>query len=289
MIKAGETGIRINACCEKDEDENAEHVGLDSRKKRWRKSDSPFRRVSTFDISQTRDMDSPGEDGGRVPLPAVRPAGNILEVVRLEGSVAGYETLLDDLAQVSPLPIVFRNDIKADGSLLFDGVIIKKGMSQLHTVRTIVNQIAQVWLRPGRPDREQLAIMAESVAFIVRRSIGLDTSDFSFQHIAAYSLGRERNALEKFLDVIQKTALYFIDTLDGIRAARLTGYQTDELFLFTNKKTAYRLFRQGYYLYLVYPGQGELLAMNQKQIKGHEGPYAAERAIWFNTGRLFAA
>ncbi len=150
----------------------------------------------------------------------------------------GYETILADLIQLAPLPVLFRGGMKSDGSSLFDGIIIKKDMSQLHTIRTIIHKIAYIWLGYGCPDRKQLAIQAESVAFIVCRYLELDTSMFSFQHIAQYSLGRERNLLKKFLDIIQKAALYFIDTLDGICTARRIGYDTGEYFLLTNKKTA---------------------------------------------------
>jgi hypothetical protein len=162
-------------------------------------------------------------------------------------------------------------------------------MSQLHTVRTIINQIAQVWIGAGCHDREQLEIESESVAFIVSHYLGLDTSAFSFQHIARYSQGRARNVLEKFLDVIQKTALHFIDTLDGIRAARRLRYPGGEYFLFTNRKTAFRLFRQGYYLYLIYPKDGELLVMSKKQLEQHDGPFAVTRGDWFGSAEKTAA
>lgn len=288
MVKAGEKSLRINACFEKDEQED-QPPPVPSKKKRRRDSDSKFRRVSVFDISQTKELDGDGDDDyGYQEQRPVQPAGNILEIGRLEGSVAGYETLLMDLNAVSPLPLVFKSGVKADGGNGYDSIIINKDMSQLHTIRTIVNQIARIWLRDDCPDREQLEIEAESVAFIFCAYLNLDTSEFSFHYIAKYSLGRERNVLEKFLDKIQKTALYFIDTYDGVRAARRIGYQTDEFFLFTNRKTAFRLFRQGYFIYLVYPGQGELLAMGKKDLEQYEGPFAVPRADWFGEGRMAA-
>ncbi len=286
-IRTGETGLRINACFDKDEDEEKDKPPV-APSKRKRKSNSRFRRVSVFDVSQTVDMDS-SEDGDGNAIRPARPMGNILNVAPLMGSVAGYDTLLADLKQLAPLPIQFRSNINVDGGTVFNAIIIKDGMSQLHTVRTIINQIAQVWLASGVHDSEQLEIQAESVAFIVSRYLGLDTSAFSFQHIAKYSLGRERNALEKFLDVIQKTALYFIDTVNGIRAARRIGYANDDYFLFTNKKTAFRMFRQGYYLYLIYPKDGELLVMNKKQLEQYDGPFAVLRMDWFGaTGKMAA-
>jgi hypothetical protein len=282
IVKAGERGLRINALFERDKDKEKDKEKppiAPSKRNHKRQGESNFRRISVFDISQTRPLDGRDDQAPQNIAPAV----NVFDITRLEGSVAGYGGLLRDLSEVSPLPIVFRSGMNTDGSVGYDGVAIKNDMSQLHTIRTIVNQIACAWLRADCPDREQLEIMSESVAFIVCQYLNLDTSEFSFHHIAKYSLGRERNALEKFLDVIQKTALYFIDTLDGIRAARRIGYATDEYFLFTNKKTAFRLFRQGYFMYLIYPGQGELLVMNKKDLEQYDGPFAVPRGDWFGT------
>jgi len=284
---ANQRGLRINACFDKSDEQENQPPPVPSKKKRRRYRDSKFRRVSVFDISQTKVLDGSDENEGYAPTP-VAPAGNIFEIARLEGSVAGYETLLMDLNEVSPLPIIFKSGFKTDGGNGYDGIFINKDMSQLHTIRTIVNQIARVCLHDDCPDREQLEIEAESVAFIVCQYLGLDTSEFSFHHIAKYSLGRERGVLEKFLDTIQKTALYIIDTFDGVRMSRRIGYKTDEFFLFTNRKTAFRLFKQGYYLYLVYPGKGELLAMSKKDLEQYEGPFAVPRADWFGAGQMAA-
>ncbi len=286
-IRTGETGLRINACFDKDEDEEKDRPPV-VPSKRKRKSNSRFRRVSVFDVSQTTAVNGSEDDDGNAPQPA-RPMGNILGVAPLMGSVAGFDTLLADLKQLAPLPIQFRDNINVDGGAVFNAIIIKEGMSQLHTIRTIINQIAQLWLSAGCHEQEQLEIESESVAFIVSRYLGLDTSAFSFQHIAKYSLGRERNVLERFLDVIQKTALYFIDTVDGIRAARRIGYANDDYFLFTNQKTAFRLFRQGYDLYMIYPKDGELLVMSKKQLELYDGPFAVLRMDWFGASGKMAA
>ena len=286
-IKPGETGLRINALFDKNKDKKKEEQPplSPSEKKRLQADDSKFRRVSVFDFSQTRDADGADDSEPR----QTAPAGNVFDIARLEGSVPGYDALLRDLGEAAPYPIYFRSDVKSDGSSMFDGIIVRKDMSQLHTIRTIINLIVQAWRWIDCPDEEQREIEAESVAFIVCQYLNLDTSGFSFHHIAKYSLGRERNTPEGFLDYIRKTALYFIDTLDGIRAARKIGYADDEYFLFTNRKTAMRLFRQGYYVYLVYPGQGELLAMSKKALEQYEGPFAVPRGDWFgNTGQMAA-
>ncbi len=153
-------------------------------------------------------------------------------------------------------------------------------MSQLHTIRTILNQMVQAWRGPFCWDQDQLEIEAESVAFIVCQYLGLDTSNFSIPHIAKHSFGQERKRLERFLHAIQQTALYLIDSIDGLLEARRIGYEEKDYFLLTNQRTALRLFREQRPVYLVFPGEGELLTMSKKAIEEHKGPFATNRASW---------
>ena len=119
------------------------------------------------------------------------------------------------------------------------------------------------------------------MTFIVSRHLDIDTSGFGFYEVTQHSAGRKQDVLEEYLDIVQKTALYLIDTLDGIREARRIAYPTSEYFLLTNQKTALRLLRQGHLVYLVYPRQGELLAMNKKAVQDYDGPFAVPREGWF--------
>ncbi len=292
-VNLGERGIRITALFDKrpEEDMPPPPPPRERVRNKKKKDRDKFRRISVFDISQTSELD--GDDAGNRPAPNSRPVftapvDDPLTPPLLEGEVYGYELLLDYLNQISPLPIVFRSGVKNDGVCGYADITIKKDMSQLHTVRTVINQIVHCWRRPWCPDREQLAIEAESCAFIVCQYLGLDTSDFSFQYIAKYSLGKERHTLEEFLDVIQKTALMFIDSIDGLHLARQSNYENGDFCLLQNSKTASRLLRQGTPVYLVFLGEGELFALNQKQIEEHEGPFAVERSMWFDSGRLAA-
>jgi len=288
---ANQRGLRITALFGKKEDEDVPPPppSKHKKKKSARHKDN-FRKISVWDISQTVVMD--GED---IPIASDEPRqvyhAPIADPVSpplLEGEVYGYDVIVDYLNTISPLPIIFRSGVKNDGTCGYADITIKRDMSQLHTIRTIINQIVQCWRRAYCADREQLAIESESVAFIVCQYLGLDTSEFSFQHIARYSLGKERNLLEDFLDFIQKTALMFIDSIDGVHMARNSGYDNNEFCLLTNPKTASRLFRQKMPVYLVFLGEGELFVFSQKQIEEHEGPFAVERSVWFNTGRLAA-
>lgn len=277
MVKAGERGLRINACFDRDREQDKEEPPLPPSEKKHRQSDSRFRRVSVYDISQTRAMD--GEDA-QEPQKVV-PAGNVLELAPPQRDVPDYDELLRDLRDASPLPIVFSDSIEENGCAMLFDIVIKKGMSQLNTIRAVIFHIASLLLQEKCPDQNLIQIAARSVTFIVSRHLELDVSGFGFYEVTQHSADCQQDVLEEYLDVIQKTALYFIDTVDGIREARALGYSTEEYFLFTNKKTAMRMFRQGHYVYLVYPGEGELLAMNKKALEKYGGPFAVPREGWF--------
>ena len=60
---------------------------------------------------------------------------------------------------------------------------------------------------------ETLTFEAESVAYCVCSSFGLDTSDYSFPYIAGWSSSREMKEMKASMDVIRKTACEMIDQL----------------------------------------------------------------------------
>jgi len=284
LVKAGERGLRINVCFDRDRDKNEdEPPSLPSKRKQGQR-DTRFRKVSVYDISQTRAMD--GEDAQEPQ--SVASVGSMLELVPPQGYVSGYDVLLGDLRVASTLPIIFSDNIEESGSTMLFDIVIKEGMGQLNTIRAVIFQIALLLLRDGCPDQELIQVAARSVTFIVSRHLSLDTSGFGFYEVTQHSANCEQSVMEEFLDAIQKTALYFIDTIVGIREARALGYATEEYFLFTNKKTAMRMFRQGHFVYLVYPGEGELLAMNKKALEKYDGPFAVPREGWFGLSRLAA-
>lgn len=286
-VRAGEEGIRINAYFDKEPKEEPQHFPIPQDKHQSEPEENRYRRISVFDISQT----SPLEGQAEFPEPE-EPAtavSDLFEPKQLEGNVPHYTHLIQVLRAISPLPIYFRGGVHAEGSCDANCITVRSDMSQLHTLRTVIHQMVRSRRRDFTLNPEQMEIEAESVAFIVCQYLGLDTSGFSFQHIAKYSLGKEQQFLKKFLDNIQKTALYFIDSIEGIREAERIDYDTTEYFLFQNPATAKRLFQAGAPVYLVIPGKGELLTVQKKAIEQHEGPFATDRDIWFGGMRLQAA
>lgn len=275
-VQQGQQGLRIIAKFEKDEedDDKQKKPAIPKKQSAWKK-DRKFRRISVFDISQTTLMDGVEPPGQMENFSVTADALELFKPALLEGKVDNYSLAIQILQEISPLPFQFQSGMRQEISQDAASIQIRSGMSQLHTVRAIVNQIVQAWRLGACQDREQLEIEAESVAFIVCQYLGLDTSDFSFGHIARYSYGRKQKALELFLDTIQKTAMYFIDTIEGILEARELTFDTSEFFLVSQKR-AYRLLSAGSPIYLVFPGEGKLLTYNRKAIEQHEGPFATD-------------
>ena len=285
-VQKDEKGLRINARFEKNkQDEKIPHIAENENSKHCKKKkDREYRRISVFDISQTA-----GLDKGEITVPLINGtvAANPFETTMLEGTVNNHEKILEMLQETSPLPIHFRH-MHIDSTCVETGIIIREGMSQLHTNRTIVNQISKAWLHASCCGQEDIEIIAESVTFITAQYLGLDTSDFSFHYIAKYSYGKEEKSLKQFLNTIQRTALHFIDSIDGFLESQRIEYDTSEYFLLSNQKTAKRLFFAGQPVYLVYPGKGELFATESKQISEHDGPYAVEQTVWNESYQIAA-
>lgn len=162
-----------------------------------------FRRGYVFDISQTE-----GED-----VPEI--------CSKLSGSVDDFPSLLEKLKELSPVPVSFEEfDEPANGfySREEQKIVVKSGLSEEQTVKTLVHEIAHSVLHcedgeqaeAGRRARE---VQAESVAFTVCSALGIDTSDYSFGYIAGWSEGKELKELQDSMDVIRQTAKRFIEAL----------------------------------------------------------------------------
>ena len=146
-VREGQRGIRINANFQRDDEE--EFLSPNQRKRD--KEKRTFRRISVFDISQTVLLD--GTEEQAAPAPCFDPAGPF-ETEMLEGQVNQYDLALEMLRSVSPLPVLFRQGVRTEGSIGEARIIVRSGMSQLHTLRTILNQMVQVWRGPFCEDKE---------------------------------------------------------------------------------------------------------------------------------------
>lgn len=169
-----------------------------------------FKVVSVFDLSDTERKDLPD-----------------LGVHPLTGEVDEYEPFFEALFRTAKIPVTFQ-DIEGDANGYYDRVskeiVLRDGMSQQQTVKTMIHEIAHSRLhsvtaeqeqpkeeRPGRNARE---VQAESIAFVVSSRYGNDTSDYSFPYIGSWSAGKDTPELKASLNIIRETASGLIDEID---------------------------------------------------------------------------
>lgn len=197
FVKKGEKAIQIIAPVphkvKKDVDGEEREVAWTS-----------FRAVPVFDVSQT--------DGDDLPRGFCRT---------LEANVEGFDDMIMKLEKASPYRISYEQvagGAKGYCSFAEDKVVIKQGMSQLQTVKTLVHEISHAILHSKdgeeyKADKNTREIQAESVAYTVCQMLGLDTSDYSFGYIAGWSHDKNVKELNASLEVIRKTANEIIEAV----------------------------------------------------------------------------
>ena len=165
-----------------------------------------YRVVTVFDISQTSGKE----------LPSIKPT-------ELTGDVDDFEAIYQRLSALSPLPIIYDalpGQARGQTNFLEEKIILRPGMSQLQTIKTLVHEITHAMLHDPdhRPpgillDRRAKEVEAESVAYVVCQHFGLDTADYSLNYVAGWSRGKELAELKASLSIIHSTAGKIIDAI----------------------------------------------------------------------------
>lgn len=168
-----------------------------------------FRLVPVFDVSQT--------EGKELARP----------IYNLEGTHQDYANLYraaKETAEAKGVRFeISKEDMKANGyyNLNDNKIVIKAGMSEQQTLRTIFHEMAHSDLHnPKALEGQQLTrtnaeLQAESVAYVVANHYGMDTSSYSFAYLANWSKEPDSLAdLEAQLAVVQQEAKDLIQRLD---------------------------------------------------------------------------
>ena len=167
-----------------------------------------FRITTVFDVSQTE-----GE-----PIAE-------LEVPELTGSVQFYDTFMQALQNISPVPIRMMNvegEAKGYYHQTEKYIAIKEDMSNVQTMKTGVHEVSHALLHDREvmdaegvlKDQTTKEVEAESIAYIVCNHFGLDTSEYSFTYIASWCESRDMKALKASMDTIRKTSAEIIGNIE---------------------------------------------------------------------------
>ena len=168
-----------------------------------------FRVTTVFDVSQTE-----GE-----PIAE-------LEVPELTGSVQFYDTFMQALQNISPVPIRMMNvegEAKGYYHQTEKYIAIKEDMSNVQTMKTGVHEVSHALLHDREvmdaegvlKDQTTKEVEAESIAYIVCNHFGLDTSEYSFTYIASWCESRDMKALKASMDTIRKTSAEVIENIEA--------------------------------------------------------------------------
>ena len=200
QVRKGEKGITILAPLPHKitvEDDNG-----DEKEISW----MSFRPVKVFDVSQT--------EGDDIPT----------YIESLSGDVDGYEELVSRLLSVSPVPISFE-EVRGTAHGYYNRaerrIGVQTGMSERHTVKTIIHEISHAILHDKEDGKEKgadgntMEVQAESVAYTVCNMLGLDTSDYSFSYVAGWSDGKDVKELTASMEVIRNTAKEIITQIQA--------------------------------------------------------------------------
>lgn len=207
QVKKGERGIRIIAPVpvrvEKEEMKKDELGNL--REERVAVTVPRFRMVTVFDVTQTE-----GE-----LLPNIAPRD-------LRGSVENYRDFLTALLRASRVPVSF-SEIGGGPRGYFDigneRIVIREGMSEAQTVKTLVHEMAHSFLHSSDSGRTAIPqktkeVEAESAAFAVCSRFGIDTSDYTFPYVSGWSGEQDLGTLKASMDQIREVSSRLIHRIE---------------------------------------------------------------------------
>ena len=170
-----------------------------------------FKVTYVYDISQT--------EGKELPTYGIN---------ELSGNVDYYQSLLNAITELSPVPIYFREAPpygKGCYHHLDQCIYINEGMSQIQTIKTAIHETSHAKLHAipvvdgklsgaQEKDKRTIEVEAESIAYVVCQHFGIDTSEYSFPYVTSWSHSKDMTELKASLDCISKTAAKFIDDIE---------------------------------------------------------------------------
>lgn len=165
-----------------------------------------------------------------------RPLPRLVEL--LDKDVDNFNTLIDVLRKVSPVPIHFV-EVEGTANGYYDlknrEICVDCRLSQLQQVKTVLHEIGHCFahdLQIGEDieaNQREREVTAEATAFIVATYLGLDVSSYSFGYISGWSSGLEAVELQRKLEIIRKTAHTIISGIENELQQRQEIVQEEEI------------------------------------------------------------
>jgi antirestriction protein ArdC len=196
-VRKGETAIRILApSLRKVTREEEDGTTTEERRVAY------FRTVCVFDVSQTE-----GED---LPSPCTLIAGD---------GPDGLFAALQAFSESRGVPVSVEPVDKGNG--FYDRkarrIAVKSDLDRAHRCKTLAHEIAHSILHADRDAdgmaRDDAELEAESVAFVVCKAAGLDTSAYSFGYLASWKGADSSKTLAESAERITRAAFEILDAI----------------------------------------------------------------------------
>lgn len=238
QVIQGEKGIKIFAPIIRKKKNNLIEGEIekskDNKEEKEEETIVGFRMVKIFDISQTKPIMEKTEEGNEIPCKKAQKLIDSLSYLKMVNLWAEDEEFQEELLAAAKDMIdipVKEKELSPDlgGYFRFQDkdnlhIVLNNKFGITSRFTTLLHEWTHYHLHnPFKKETEWITekfkkqdkeIQAESVAYIVAKHFGIDSSPESFKYVASWSKEKNIKDLKTSMEIIQKTAATFIELIE---------------------------------------------------------------------------
>ncbi len=238
QVIQGEKGIKIFAPIIRKKKNNLIEGEIekskDNKEEKEEETIVGFRMVKKFDISQTKPIMEKTEEGNEIPCKKAQKQIDSLSYLKMVNLWAEDEEFQEELLAAAKDMIdipVKEKELSPDlgGYFRFQDkdnlhIVLNNKFGITSRFTTLLHEWTHYHLHnPFKKETEWITekfkkqdkeIQAESVAYIVAKHFGIDSSPESFKYVASWSKEKDIKDLKTSMEIIQKTAATFIELIE---------------------------------------------------------------------------
>lgn len=238
QVIQGEKGIKIFAPIIRKKKNNPIEGEIEKNKDNKEEKEEEtivgFRMVKIFDISQTKPIMEKTEEGNEIPCKKAKKLIDSLSYLKMVNLWAEDEEFQEELLAAAKDMIdipVKEKELSPDlgGYFRFQDkdnlhIVLNNKFGITSRFTTLLHEWTHYHLHnPFKKETEWITekfkkqdkeIQAESVAYIVAKHFGIDSSPESFKYVASWSKEKDIKDLKTSMEIIQKTAATFIELIE---------------------------------------------------------------------------
>lgn len=238
QVIQGEKGIKIFAPIIRKKKNNLIEGEIekskDNKEEKEEETIVGFRMLKIFDISQTKPIMEKTEEGNEIPCKKAQKLIDSLSYLKMVNLWAEDEEFQEELLAAAKDMIdipVMEKELSPDlgGYFRFQDkdnlhIVLNNKFGITSRFTTLLHEWTHYHLHnPFKKETEWITekfkkqdkeIQAESVAYIVAKHFGIDSSPESFKYVASWSKEKDIKDLKTSMEIIQKTAATFIELIE---------------------------------------------------------------------------